>query len=168
MLLVGHLLNQVLGALVRNFSKWPLFLTWLSREICLRSCSRHILIHLGGSAVVWYVTWLDSHNRALWVRFNVWYWYQSFIDGSKIIWGVDRTDHWGSEIDHPPLGRSYLVVVPSFDVPFDVILLTGPYGWDLKSDIDINPLSMGPIFEVWIGQTPGVPKWTIRYWAVAI
>ena len=26
---------------------------------------------------------------------------------------VDRTDPWGPEMDHPPLGRSYLVEVPS-------------------------------------------------------
>ena len=51
---------------------------------------------------------LDSLNWALWVRFHGRYWYQSFIDGSNI-WGVDRTDPWGPEMDHPPLGRSYLV-----------------------------------------------------------
>ena len=49
------------------------------------------------------------HFGNLWVRFHGWYWYQSFIDGSNI-WGVDRTDPWGPEMDHPPLGRSYLVV----------------------------------------------------------
>ena len=27
--------------------------------------------------------------------------------------------------------------------------------------IDINPSSIGLIFEVWIGPTLGVPKWTI-------
>ena len=39
------------------------------------------------------------------------------------IWGVDRTDPWGPEMDHPPLGRSYLVVVPSYDMSCDFILL---------------------------------------------
>ena len=51
--------------------------------------------------------WLYSLSWALWVRFHGWYWYQSFIDGSNI-WGVDRTDPWGPEMDHPPLGSSYL------------------------------------------------------------
>ena len=63
----------------------------------------------GSSAAVWYVMCLDSLNWTLWVRFHGRYWYQSFIDGSNI-WGVDRTDPWGPEMDHPPLGRSYLVV----------------------------------------------------------
>ena len=108
---------------------------------------------------------LDSINWALWVRFHGRYWYQSFIDGSNI-WGVDRTDPWGPEMDHPPLGRSYLVVVLSFDMSCTLILLTGLYGWVSMADIDINPSSMGPIFVVWIGPTLGVPKWTIRHWAV--
>ena len=82
--------------------------------------------------------------------------------------GVDSTDPWGSEMDHPPLGRSYLVVVPSYDMSCGLILLTGLYGWDSMVDIDINPSSMGPIFGVWIGPTLGVPKWTIRHWAAAI
>ena len=94
-------------------------------------------------------------------------WYQSFIDGSNI-WGVDRTDPWGPEMDHPPLGRSYLVVVPSYDLSCALIFLTGLYGWDSMVDIEINPSSMGPIFGVWIGPTLGVPKWTIRHWAAAI
>ena len=109
----------------------------------------------------------DSLNWALWVRFHGRYWYQSFIDGSNI-WGVDRTDPWGPEMDHPPLGRSYLVVVPSYDMSCALILLTGLYGWDSMVDIDINPSSMGPIFGVWIGPTLGVPKWTIRHWAAVI
>ena len=121
----------------------------------------------GSSAVVWYVMCLDSLNWALWVRFHGRYWYQSFIDGSNI-WGVDRTDPWGPEMDHPPLGRSYLVVVPSYDMSCALILLTGLYGWDSMVDIDINPSSLGPIFGVWIGPTLGVPKWTIRHWAAAI
>ena len=85
-----------------------------------------------------------------------------------IFWGVDRTDPWGPEMDHPPLGRSYLVVVPSYDMSCALILLTGLYGWDSMVDIDINPSSMGPIFGVWIGLTLWVPKWTIRHWAAAI
>ena len=101
----------------------------------------------------------DSLNWALWVRFHGRYWYQSFIDGSNI-WGVDSTDPWGPEMDHPPLGRSYLVVVPSYYMSCALILLTGLYGWDSMVDIDINPSSMGPIFGVWIGLTLGVPKWT--------
>ena len=121
----------------------------------------------GSSAVVWYGMCSDSLNWTLWVRFHGRYWYQSFIDGSNI-WGVDRTDHWGPEMDHPPLGRSYLVVVPSYDMSCALILLTGLYGWDSMVDIDINPSSMGPIFGVWIGPTLGVPKWTIRHWAAAI
>ena len=71
----------------------------------------------------------DSLNLALWVRFHGRYWYQSFIDGSNI-WGVDRTDPWGPGMDHLPLGRSYLVVVPSYDMSCALILLTGLYGWD--------------------------------------
>ena len=121
----------------------------------------------GSSAVVWYVMGPDSLNWALWVRFHGRYWYQSYIGGSNI-WGVDRTDHWGPEMDHPPLGRSYLVVVPSYDMSCALILLTGPYRWDSMVDIDINPPSMGPIFGVWIGPTLGVPKWTIRHRAAAI
>ena len=66
----------------------------------------------GSSAVVWYVMCPDSLNWTLWVTFHGRYWYQSFIDGSNI-WGVDRTDPWGPEMDHPPLGRSYLVVESS-------------------------------------------------------
>ena len=100
----------------------------------------------------------DSLNWTLWVRFHGRYWYQSFIDGSNI-WGVDRTDPWGPEMDHPPLGRSYLVVVPSYDMSCALIFLTGLYGWDSMVDIDINPSSMGPIFGAWIGPTIGVPKW---------
>ena len=169
----------------------------------------------------------DYLNWTLWMRFHGRYWYQSFIDGSNIwgvdrtnpwgpemdhpplgrsylvvvssydmscaqiiltglygwdsmvdidikfhrwvqYWRVDRTDHWGPEMDHPPLGRSYLVVVPSYDMSCALILLTGLYGWDSMVDIDINPSSMGPIFGLWIGPTIGVPKWTIRHWAAAI
>ena len=110
----------------------------------------------GSSAVVWYVMCPDSLNWALLVRFHGRYWYQSFIDRCNI-WGVDRTDPWGPEMDHPLLGRSYLVVAPSYDMSGALILLTGLYGWDSMVDIDINPSSMGPIFEVRIGSTLGVP-----------
>ena len=108
----------------------------------------------GSSAAVWYVMCLDSLNWTQWVRFDGRYWYQSFIDGSNI-WCVDRTDPWGPEMDHPPLGRSYLVVVPLYDISCVLILLTGLYGWDSRADIDINPSWMGPIFVVWIGLTLG-------------
>ena len=121
----------------------------------------------GSSAVVWYVMCPDSQNWALWVRFHCRYWYQYFIDGSDI-WGVDRTDPWCPEMDNPPLGSSYLVVLPSYDMSCALILLTGIYGWDTMVDIDINPSSMGPKIGVWIGRTIGVSKWTIRYWAAAI
>ena len=57
-------------------------------------------------------------------------------------------------MDHPPLGRSYLVG-PSFDISCDLILLIGLYVWDSMADIDINPSSMGPICGVWIGPTLG-------------
>ena len=49
------------------------------------------------------------------------------IDGSNI-WGVDKTDPWGPEMDHPPSGRCYLVAVPSYDMTCALILLTGLYG----------------------------------------
>ena len=81
---------------------------------------------------------------------------------------MDRTDPWDPEIDHPPLGRSYLVVVPSYDMSYALIFLTGFYGLNFMVDIDINPSLMGPIFGVWIGPTLGVPKWTIRHWAATI
>ena len=71
---------------------------------------------------------------------------------------MDRTDLWGADIEHPPLGRSYLVVMPSYDVSFALILLTELYGLYFMADIDINPSSMGPIFGVWIRPTLGVPK----------
>ena len=77
-----------------------------------------------------------------------------------------RTDLWGPEMYHPPLGRSnfvvglvssydmscglilhsYLVEVPSYDMSCRLILQTEPYGRASISDIDINPSSMGPIF----------------------
>ena len=121
----------------------------------------------GSSAVVWYVMCLDSLNWALWVRFHGRYWYRSFIDGSNI-WAVDRTDPWGYEMDHPPLGRSYLVVVSLYDMSCAMIFLKWLYGYDSIADIDINPSSMGPIFGVWMGPNLGVPKWTIRHWSEGI
>ena len=121
----------------------------------------------GSSAVVWYVMWLYSLYWALWVRFHGQYWYQSFIDGSNI-WGVDRTEPCDPEMDYPSLGRSYLTVVPSYDISCDLTLLIGLYWWDIMADIDINPSSMGPVYGVWIGPTLGVPKKTIRHWAAAI
>ena len=89
------------------------------------------------------------------------------MDGSNI-WGVDRTHPWGPEMDHPPLGCNYLVVVPSNDVSCALILLTGIYGLNFMADIDINPVTRGLIFGVWIGPTLGVPKWTIRHLAADI
>ena len=59
--------------------------------------------------LIWYVMRLDSPNQALWVIFNVWNWYQSFIEGSNIR-DVDSTEPWNTEKDHLPLGRSYLIV----------------------------------------------------------
>ena len=109
----------------------------------------------------------DSLNWTLWMRFHGRYWYQTFINGSNI-WGVDSTDPWGPEMDHPPLGRSYLVAVPLYDMSCALILLTGFYGWDSMVDVDINPSSNGQIFGVRIAPTLGVPKWTIRHWAAAI
>ena len=72
---------------------------------------------------------------------------------------MDRTDPWGPEMDHLPLGRSYVVIVPSYDTPCALILLTELYGCDSMANIDMNPSSMGPIFRVWIGPTLWVPKW---------
>ena len=71
---------------------------------------------------------------------------------------MDRTDRCGAEIEHPPLGRCYLVIVLSYDMSCALILLTGLYGLYFMADIDINPSSMGPIFGVWIGPIHGVPK----------
>ena len=75
----------------------------------------------GCSAVAWYAMFHDSLIWAPWVRLHGRYWYQTFIDGSNI-WGVDRTDPWGPEMDHPPLGRSYLVVVPSYHMSCALII----------------------------------------------
>ena len=116
----------------------------------------------GSSAYVWYVMCINFLNWALWVRFHGRYWYQSFIDGSNI-WDVDRSHRWGHEMDHPLLDRRYLVVVPSYDMSYALVFLTGLYGLDFMADIDINPSSMALIFGMWIGPTLGVSKWTIRY-----
>ena len=107
----------------------------------------------------------DSLNWTLWVRFHGRNWYQSFIDGSTV-WGVDRTDPWGLEMDHPPLGRSYLVIVPSYDMSCAPILLTGLYGWDSMVDIDINPSAIGPQLSsssavVWYIMCPDSLNWTL-------
>ena len=148
-------------------SMGPIFVVWIGPPLGSRNGSSAIGPQLfGSSAVEWYVMCPDFPNWKLWVVFHGWSWYQSFIDGSNML-RVDRTDHWGPEMDLPPLGRSYLVVVPLYNMSCALILLTGLYGWDSTADIDINPSSMGPIFEVWIGPTFGVPKWTIRYWAAA-
>ena len=48
-------------------------------------------------------------------------------------------------MDHPPLGRSYLVVV-LYDMSYALIFLTGFYALEFMADIDINPSSIGPIF----------------------
>ena len=144
-------------------SMGPIFRVWIGPTLWFRNEPSAIGPQLfGSSAVVWYVMCPDSLNWALWVRFHGRYWYQSFIDGWNI-WGVDRTDPWGPEMDHPPLGRSYLVVVPSYDLSCALIPLTGLYWWDSMVDIDIKHSSMGPIFMVWIGPTLGVPKRTIRH-----
>ena len=68
---------------------------------------------------------------------------------------VDRTYPRDPEMDHPPLRRSYLVVMPSNDMSCLLNFETGLYPLDLMADIDINPSSMGQIFGVWIWPTPG-------------
>ena len=71
-------------------------------------------------------------------------------------------------MDHPRLGRSYLVVVPPYDMSCAFIFLTWCYGRDSMADIDINSSSMGSIFVVLIGPTLGVLKCTTDHWAAAI
>ena len=149
-------------------SMGPIFGVWIGPPLGSRNGSSAIGPQLfGSSAVEWYVLCIDFLNWNLWEEFHGWSWYQSFIDGSNM-WGVDRTDPWGPEMDHPTLGGSYLVVVPSYDMSCAFIILTGLYGWYCMVVIDINPSSMRTIFGVWIGPTLGVPKWTIRHWAAAI
>ena len=60
------------------------------------------------------------------MRFDGLYLYQPLIDGSNI-WCVDSTDPWVPEMDHPPVGRSYFVVEPSYDMSSALIILTGLY-----------------------------------------
>ena len=156
------------GIDINPSSMVPIFGVLIGQTLGVRNGPSEIGPQLfGSSAVVWYVRCLDSLNWTLWMSFHGWYWYQSFIDGSNI-WGVDRTDPWRPEMDHLPLGRSYLVLVPSYDMSGSLNLLTGYYGWDSMANIDINPSSMGPIFGMWIGPTLGVVKWTTRHWAAAI
>ena len=81
---------------------------------------------------------------------------------------MDRTDRCSPEMAHPPLRRSYLVVVPPYDVSCALILLTEVYGLDFMADIDINPSLMGPIFGVWIGPSFGMPKENTCHSAAAI
>ena len=158
---------------------WPILISILHRWDQFLGCGQDLPLGtrnwpsaigpqlFGSSAVVWYVICVDFLNGILWVRFHGRYWYQYFIDWSNI-WGVDRTDPLGPDIDHPPLGRSYLVVVPSYGMSCDFILFIGLCGWDSMADIDINLSSMGPILGLWIGPTPGDPKLTICHWAAAI
>ena len=124
----------------------PIFDVWIGWPLGSRNRPSVIGPQLiGRSTVVWYVICIYFLNGTLWVRFHGWYWYQSFIDGSNI-WGVNRTDPWGPEMDHPPLGRSYLVVVPLYDMSCVLIILYWHYGWDSTADIDINPSLMRPMF----------------------
>ena len=107
----------------------------------------------GSSAVVLYVMCPDSLNWALWVRFHGRYWYQSFIDGSNI-WRVDRT------LDYPPLGRSYLVVVPSYDMSWGLWVrfhgrywyqsfIDGSNIWGVdRTEMDHPPLGRSYLVEV--------------------
>ena len=59
---------------------------------------------------------------------------------------MERTDHWVPKMHNPPLGRSYLVVVPSYDMTSVLIFVTGLFGLDFMADTNINPSSMGSIF----------------------
>ena len=52
---------------------------------------------------------------------------------------MDRTDPSDTEMDHPHLGRSYLVVVPLLGMSRVLIFFMGLYGSDFMADIDINP-----------------------------
>ena len=140
--------DSMAGIDINPSSMGPIFWVWIGPTLGTRNGPSAVGPQLfGSSAVVWYVRCLDSLNWTIWVRFHGWYLYQTFIDGSNI-WNVDRNDPWGPEMDHPPLGRSYLVVVPSYNMSGALILLTGLYGWDSMAGIDINPSSMGPIFGV--------------------
>ena len=146
----------------------PILGAWIGPTIGVPKWTiRHCPQLFGSSAVAWYVMCIDFLNGILWVSFHAWYWYQSFIDGSNI-WNVDRIAPWGPEMDHPPLGRSYWVVVLSYDMSRALIILTGQYEWDSTADIDINSSPMVPIIGVMIGPSIRVPKCTIRHQAAAI
>ena len=56
-------------------------------------------------------------------------------------------------MDNPPLCGRYLVVGRSLDMSCIFPFETGLYRLDIMADLDINPLSMGPIFRAWIGPT---------------
>ena len=152
---------------------WPILISILHRWVQYLGCGQDRPLGsqngpsaigpqlFGSSTVVWYVMCIDFLNGTLWVRFHGWYWYQSFMDGSNI-WSVDRADPWGPEMDHPPLGRSYLVEVPSYHMSCAFILLTWLDGWYSTADIDINRSSIGPIFGLWkdrpLGSRNGLPS----------
>ena len=149
-------------------SMGPIFGVWIGRPYGFRNGPSAIGPQLfDSSAVVWYAMCLDVLNWALWVWFDDRYWYQSFIDGSNI-WGVDRIDPWGPEIDIPPLGPQ---LFGSSGVVGYVMRLDSLY-WALwvryhdrywyQCFID------GTIYGVWIGPTLGVPKRAICHWAAAI
>ena len=115
---------------------------------------------LGSSAVVWYVMSLDSLNWAIWMRFIGWYWYQSFIDGSNV-WGVNRTDAWGPEMDQPPLGGSYFGRRVIQNNSVYIIVLRATAYIDCDGAPHVNPLSVGLIFVVCIGLKLEVRKFII-------
>ena len=118
-------------------SSWigPIFGVWIGPTLGVpKWTSRYWAAAIWYSTVVWYIMCLDSLNWALWVRFQWPILISFFIEGSNI-WGVDRTDSWGPEMDHPSLSRSYLVVVSSYDMSCALILLTGLYGWASMADM---------------------------------
>ena len=71
----------------------------------------------------------------------------------RIFGVVDRTDNCGPAMEHPPLGRSYLVEVPMYEMSGGLIILTGLYGRDSMALFYINPSLIGPMFGVWIRLT---------------
>ena len=100
----------------------------------------------GSSAVLLYVMWLDSFYLALWVIFAIYYWYQSFTDGSNS-WGADRTDPCGPIMDHPPLGRSKFVssafvwYVMKLDYPNHAIWVKFNVWYWYQSLLDLSNIS---------------------------
>ena len=52
----------------------------------------------------------------------------SIVHGWVQFRDMDRNDPWPPKIGHLPLGRSYLVVVPSYDMSCALILLIEVYG----------------------------------------